>query len=100
MEEKIFELITGEKNILKRFLMFLSIIPNRRLRREYIQYRKVWNLIGNIPLYKEQKKMHLILYPAFALSLILILLGIYFGKNSYKYQEYLTLTEEVIYFEK
>ncbi len=100
MEKKIFELITGEKNIIKRIFIFLSILPDRRLRKEYNEYRKVWRLLDNLPTYKKERRMIPILYPAFVFSLILILLGIYVGKNSYKYQEYITLTEEVIYFEE
>lgn len=100
MEGKIFNLITGDKNIFKRVLIFLSILMNRKLWKEYRKYRKIWNLLDEIPSYRIKESRNIILYPAFALSLILILLGIYLGKNSYKYDEYLTLTEEVIYFEE
>uniref|UniRef100_A0A7C4YJ80 Uncharacterized protein n=1 Tax=candidate division WOR-3 bacterium TaxID=2052148 RepID=A0A7C4YJ80_UNCW3 len=105
MEKRIFEIITGDKNFIKRFFLLLSILPNRRLMKEYNEYRKVWKLLDTLPYYNLEKENAFVfrkylLYPAFAFAIILLILGIFFGKNSYKYDEYITLTEEVMPFEE
>ncbi|HDI82253.1 MAG TPA: hypothetical protein ENF18_00495 [candidate division WOR-3 bacterium] len=88
------DIITGDIPLIKRiFYRF------KKRDRETRELKMVWDMLELVPeppMVYTPKNTRKLLYPAFALGFLGLLIGLYLGVKSEPYNDYLAITQEVI----